>query len=414
VTADQSSICESPDQWLLYSDGSVYVVCLSLQAKEQISMARKVGQIIARGDRRWLIRVYLGRDQESRKRKYHNRTIHGPLREAQLYLTRKLRERDLGRDLEGAKINLNEYLDRWLQTAVKPRVREKTCQDNEGMRRRYIRPTLGERVLAAMRPLDLQTTYQLMIERGLSARTVHHTYVVLRSALRQALRWHLLLENPADGVKPPQQARREMRVLTVEQARAFLKAAQATPHGPVLAVALTTGMRPSEYLTLRWQDIDWARHTVSVVRSIRRLNGRWCYADTKRSRSRRLVKLQNWIVAVLRELGSITTGNGLCPEASDLVFKTVTGHPINSDSLAKHFKSILELAGLPRVRLYDLRHTAATLAAGVPPKVVSEQLGHASAAFTLDIYAHVLPHMQDEAAARMETMLFGHQNFVAS
>ncbi len=145
-------------------------------------MARKVGQIIARGDRRWLIRVYLGRDHETHKRKYHNRTIHGPMREAQAYLTRKLRERDLGRDLEGAKITLNEYLDRWLEAAVKPRVREKTCQDYEGMLRRYVRPNLGERVLAALRPLDLQTTYQQMIERGLSARTVRYTHVVLRSA----------------------------------------------------------------------------------------------------------------------------------------------------------------------------------------------------------------------------------------
>src|SRR5438876_9952179 len=85
------------------------------------------------------------------------------MREAQAYLTRKLRERDLGRDLEGAKITLNEYLDRWIQTAVKPRVREKTWQDYEGMLRRYIRRHLGETVLAAMRPLDLQ---------GVSARLV--------------------------------------------------------------------------------------------------------------------------------------------------------------------------------------------------------------------------------------------------
>jgi len=120
-------------------------------------MARKVGQIIARGDRRWLIRVYVGRDREAIKRNYHNRTIHGPMREAQAYLTRNLRERDLGRDLADAKITLNEYLDRWLEAAVKPRVREKTCQDYEGMLRRYVRPNLGERVLAAMRPLDLQT-----------------------------------------------------------------------------------------------------------------------------------------------------------------------------------------------------------------------------------------------------------------
>jgi integrase len=90
------------------------------------------------------------------------------------------------------------------------------------------------------------------------------------------------------------------------------------------------------------------------------------------------------------------------------VFRTALGEPINADSFAKHFRSIVQLAGLPRVRLYDLRHTAATLAlaVGVPPKVVSEQLGHASVAFTLDTYAHVLPHMQDEAAAKFEAMLF--------
>ena len=104
-------------------------------------MARKVGQIIARGDRRWLIRVYLGRDHETKKRNYHNRTIRGSMREAQAYLTKKLRERDLGRDLEGAKITLNEYLDRWLETAVKPRVRTRRpvritkvcCDDTSGL-----------------------------------------------------------------------------------------------------------------------------------------------------------------------------------------------------------------------------------------------------------------------------------------
>jgi hypothetical protein len=154
-------------------------------------MARKVGQIIARGNRRWLIRVYLGRDHETKKRNYHDRTIRGSMREAQAYLTKKLRERDLGRDLEGAKITLNEYLDRWIHAAVKPRVREKTCQDYEGMLQRYIRPHLGEKVLATIRPLDVQTTYQRMIERGLSARTVRYTHAVLRSAMRQALRWRL-------------------------------------------------------------------------------------------------------------------------------------------------------------------------------------------------------------------------------
>jgi integrase len=331
------------------------------------------------------------------------------MREAQAYLTRKLRERDLGRDLEGAKITLNEYLDRWIQTAVKPRVRGKTCQDYEGMLRRYARPALGERVLAGIRPLDLQAMYQQMTERGLSARTIRYAYVVLKSAMQQAVRWRLLLENPADGVKVTQQTRNEMRALTVDQARTLLKAVQGTKYGPVLAVALTTGMRPSEYLGLRWQDIDWERQMLSVVRSIRKLNGKWCFSDTKRSRSRRPIKLQSWIVALLRDLHTKASADDLCPEVRDFVFRTSSGQPISADYLAKYFRSTLDRAGLPRIRLYDLRHSAATiaLAAGVSPKVVSEQLGHASTAFTLDTYAHVLPHMQDEAVARVEAMLFG-------
>ena len=312
-------------------------------------MARKVGQIVARGDRRWLIRVYLGRDHETKKRNYHNRTVRGSIREAQAYLTKKLRERDLGRDLEGEKITLNEYLDRWLETAVKPRVRQKTCQDYDGILRRYIRPSLGDRVLASMRPMEIQTTYQRMIERRLSPRTVRYTHAVLRSALRQALRWRLLLENPVDGVRIPQQLRGEMRSLTVEQAQAFLKAALATPYGPVLAVALTTGMRPSEYLAMKWQDLDWTRQTVSVVRSVRRLDGKWCFSDTKRSRSRRPIRLQSWIVTLLRDLQTKANAQGLYSEAHDLVFTTASGQPISADCLAKHFRSILDLAGVPRI-----------------------------------------------------------------
>jgi integrase len=194
--------------------------------------------------------------------------------------------------------------------------------------------------------------------------------------MQQALQWRLLLENPATGVKVPQQPRNEMRALTIDQARTLLKLALTTKYGPVLAVALTTGMRPSEYLGLKWQDIDWTRQTASIVRSIRKLNGKWCFSDTKRSRSRRPIRLQTWIAALLRDVHQRTVSCSSCPEAVDLVFKTASGQPINADSLATHFKSILQLCGLPPMRLYDLRHSAATiaLAAGVSPKVVSEQL----------------------------------------
>src|SRR5205807_3226835 len=144
-----------------------------------------------------------------------------------------------------------------------------------------------------------------------------------------------------------------------------------TEYGPVVAIALTTGMRPSEYLGLKWQDIDWARQTVSVVRSMRRLNwkdmashsrpdihGKWYFSDTKRSRSRRPIKLQSWIVSLLHDLHTKVSAQDFYPEARDLIFRTPSGQPISADSLAKHFRSMLDLAGVPRLRLYDLRHSA--------------------------------------------------------
>ena len=374
-------------------------------------MARKTGQIVGRGRSRWLVRVFLGRDRETRRRRYLSRTVHGPVRQAQTYLNKVLRERDLGRQVEGPTVTLDEFLDRWLDTSAKPKLREKSYQCYESLLRRYIRPVLGRRILSTITPLDVQDACQKMIERGLSARTIRYTHSVLRSAMRQAIRWQHLVQDPTDGAQLPRLGRREMRVLTAEQSRAFLEASRETHYGPLFALALTTGMRPSEYLGLKWQDIDWDRGTASVVRTLERAAGGWRFAETKRARSRRIIKLQEWVLRALKALQAraIQRSGWDWPDAAELVFTTPAGRPIHSDKLATRFKAILGEAALPIIRLYDLRHTAATLAlaAGVPPKVVSEQLGHASAASTLDIYSHVLPHMQEEAAMKVEEVLLG-------
>jgi integrase len=375
-------------------------------------LARKTGQIVGRGRNRWLVRVYLGRDHKTRKRRYHSRIVRGPVRHAQTYLNKVLRERDLGRQVESVQITLNEYLDRWLMIAAKPRLREKSYRSYESLLRRYVRPSLGARNLAAICPLDVQAVYQQLVERGLSARTIRYTHSVLRSAMRQAIRWRLLAEDPTNGAQLLRQRKRELRVLTAEQSRLFLEAALRTPYGPVFAVALTTAARPSEYLALKWQDINWERGTVSIVRTLERVSGGWRFAETKRARSRRIIRLQEWVLELLQDLSTKTKPRSACtsgPGAADLIFTTPSGRPIDADKLAKTFKSILRQAGLPIIRLYDLRHTGATLAlaADVPPKVVSEQLGHASAAFTLDVYSHVLPHMQEQAAMKVEEVLLG-------
>ena len=264
-------------------------------------MARKVGQIVGRGRRYWLVRVYNGRDPETKKRQYVNQTIRGGLRDAQAHLNKMLGERDRGRNLDSSKQTLNQYLDRWLKVCAEPRLRAKSLQDYEGLLRRYVRPRLGTKALAHVSAFDIQTLYRELLNRSLSARSIRYTHAVLRSAFKQAVRWNLILANPADLVDLPRQDRRRFGVLSVEQARGFMKAIAGHTYQALFALAMTSGMRPSEYLALTWNDLDLDHGTVSISRTLEWRKGGWQFADTKRSRSRRLVKLQAWVVGMLQE-----------------------------------------------------------------------------------------------------------------
>jgi integrase len=269
--------------------------------------------------------------------------------------------------------------------------------------------------LAKIRPLEIQALYQGMQERGLSARTVRYTHAVLHSALSQAVKWRMLAVNPAASVDLPRQQHKEMRVLAPDQTRLFLlEAAKQDRLGSMFAVAVTTGLRPSEYLALKWSDLEFATGTLSVNRSLDWMKGGgWQFQETKRTGSRRTIRIQNSVCAMLQQhrLDQAKERN----EAEEkwhetgLIFTTRSGGPLDERNIAQeNFARILTSAGLPSIRLYDLRHTAATnaLSAGVPAKVVSEMLGHASVAFTLDVYAHVLPNMQEQGAAMVEALLF--------
>jgi integrase len=143
---------------------------------------------------------------------------------------------------------------------------------------------LGSRLIGTICEVDLQSLYAQMFERGLSARTIEYTNAVLESAFRQAVRWKMLAEDPCVGVDLPRVKRKEMEALSVEECRRFLDVAAKSEWFPVLALALTTGMRPSEYLALKWTDIDWQRGTASVCRTIQVSGAEWTFDDTKRKR----------------------------------------------------------------------------------------------------------------------------------
>jgi integrase len=320
-------------------------------------MARKAGQLIARGPRTWPVRVSLGRDRETGTRKYYNKTVRGSFREAQAYLNTKLQELGRGNLSRAAAIRLDHYLDQWLAIAAKPRLRPKSYTDYECLLRLHIRPLSGVNRYAICQ-FDIQSVYAQMFERGLSPRTIEYTNAVLQSAFRQAVRWKMLAEDPCVGVDLPQLQRREMEALSVEECRRFLEIAKRSEWFALFALALTTGMRPSEYLALKQNDIDWQRGTASVCRTIQ-VSASGCeFYDTKRKRSRRIVKLQNFVLKALEEMWHSQPGGSECQLYHDLLFRTATGAPLRQRTVKREFRRLLAAGGLRSIRLYDLRHYA--------------------------------------------------------
>ena len=264
----------------------------------------------------------------------------------------------------------------------------------------------------------MQNLYTELLQKGLAGRTVRHVHARLVTALNQAVRWRILAQNPAALVRPPKIVKQEMYFLSPGEAVRFLAAAKEDSYGPMLAFALATGLRPEEFLGLQWKDLELDRTDRGVAHVRRSLQllpgGGWKWGELKSRSSRRDVYFP---LPLARELAKhrirqheLRLRMGRAYADNDLVWATKFGTPINRRAVAHyHFKPTLRRANLPeQIRLYDLRHSYVTLSllSGVKPKVVSEQAGHASVAFTLDNYAHVLPEEREGASDRLESLLF--------
>ena len=373
--------------------------------------------IVQRGDS-WLVRVYTGR--LNGKRQFVNRTVRGTEKDAENVETALKHDRNRGLGAAPAKLTLNAFLDRWLQDSHRARVREFTLGNSTRLLAKHVRPILGSKPLHKIRPLDVQGLYTKMeTDSGLSPKTIRHVHVLIRQALEQAKAWDYLARNPTDGVKPPKVERAEMQALTLEQARALI-AATAVRHGgrseagkdtALIRLALSTGMRPSEYLALRWSDI--VDGVISVQRKLSRYGKRWKFEAPKTASSRRTIALDPAELRALdvhkRRQTEARLKAGPAWKDHGLVFPGDDGSPAVLNTLVYRFKTLAKAAGIASsVRLYDLRHSYASLAlqAGVPVKVVQERMGHSNAAITLTVYGHVMPGMQEAAAAKMAA-LFG-------
>ncbi len=318
------------------------------------------------------------------------------------------------------KLTVGEFLvDEWLP-AIQATVRPTTLQHYASYVTVHIVPRIGRLQLARLGPAQLNAMYASLLEDGrsdgrggLSPRSVRHVHTCLHKALHDAMRWGYLARNPADAADPPVPRTAEMTVWAPEQMRAFLASVADDRLYAAWLLLATTGMRRGEVLGLRWEDVDLERRRLSVVRQLTTVNYRVAVSEPKTAKGRRSVALDGATVKALRSHRARQNAERLANadvwQDAGLVFTHEDGSALHPHRFSAWFEQRRIAAGLPRIRLHDVRHSYATaaLSAGVAAKVVSERLGHANITITLDTYSHVLPALQEDAADKVASLILG-------
>ena len=372
------------------------------------------GNIRKRKDGRWEGRYTVGHDPETGKA-----IIKNVLGKTQAEVKEKLKkaiEENVGIDYGRAKTyTVGNWLEVWYENYAKIKMRPSTYLTYHGYIENHIKPQLGKIPLNDLTTLHLQQFYKKLLAegrverieaqkqpKGLSAKTVRNIHQIISSALKLAVEQRLIARNPADGCALPKAERKEMQTLPVEQLTSFLREAKDSGVFALYYIDLTTGLRRGELLGLKWSDIDLEKGDLRVQRQIGRIDGKIIEMPLKTKNAYRTLPLSTDAIDVLMQQRR-KTGN------SEWVFPSPTGGPMSPDSVLHMLHRVLKRAGLPKVRFHDLRHTFATLALqnGVDVKTVSGMLGHFSAGFTLDTYAHVTTSAKREAAKTMGNILSG-------
>jgi integrase len=271
---------------------------------------------------------------------------------------------------------------------------------------RYIRPHLGGVKLSELTSLHVQQFYADLHKAGVSASMQRKAGVSLGVALQSAARLGVIPVNPARGVKKPRVEKKEIFVLDMDQLKAFLDAAKVDRLYALYAVALDSGAREGELFGLYWSDVDFTVSCIHVRRSLEEIEDTLRVKDCKTKQSRRQITLSPFALGALQGHRKAMLAEGNYRSDGPVFCNSEGGFLRKSHVLDRSFKPVLKRAGLPHFRVYDLRHTCATLLllAGENPKVVSERLGHGTIALTLDTYSHVLPTMQVRAAAKLDAI----------
>lgn len=359
------------------------------------------GSISQRKDGRYQAALTL----ENHKRKY----FYGKTRkEVQDKLNQALYEQKKGMLATGPQRTLKVQLEQWLEQVVKLTREPNTYRTYSWAINVHIIPALGHLKLQKLTIGHIQVFYTEKATK-LKPRSLARIHAALSGALEDAVKQGFVARNVAKLVDLPSPDRYEGQVLMVEQAKRLLEVAQGSRFDALLLMVLTTGLRRGEVLALHWSDVDLEKGVLQVRRGLVWMRGRGLVEREPKTRAGwRKIALPKVVIEALKKQkvrqdeARIRMGDRW--QEHDLIFCNRHGSHFDPSYVRHQFKRLLRAAGLPDVRLHDLRHSAATvlLAAGVPLKVVSELLGHSSIAITADVYTHVLPEMQQEVVRKMD------------
>ena len=329
---------------------------------------------------------------------------------AQKWLRDKVYEIGNGLRIKDAQMLLKDYFQDWL-VIKKGFIKPHTWSHYESVIRMYISPTLGKITLSDLTSDHIRSLYQQLLQYGVGKRTIEVLHAILHVSLGDAVKQRLIHSNPSNSVRAPKHNPPEMRIMTENEISTFLITIQGHPIEALYFIAISTGLRQSELLGLKWSDLDWNNCSLKVIRQLKRNSKRNNYfSNLKTKHSKRTIKLGKKTIRKLNNhhIEQQKYKRNSNWEENDLIFTTKSGTPIKQGNLYTQFKLFLQKAGLPDIRFHDLRHTAATLMLnnGVPILTVSRRLGHSKPSITLDVYGHIIPSMQASIADQIDELIF--------
>lgn len=307
------------------------------------------------------------------------------------------------------KMTVSEWLDTWLADYL-GEVKVLTKQTYAIEVNTHLKPSLGAVKLEALDTHTIQRFYnRLLDEVHLSPKTIKNIHGVLHCALQQALENGYIRHNPTNACKLPKIQRAEINPLEPEQIARLLQAAQKDAYCNLIITALFTGMRQSELIGLSWDCVNFSTGVITVKQQLQCKDGEY-FMGTPKSGKNRTILPAHLVMDALRQeqekqQAAQQQAGDLWNNPFNLVFTDALGKHLVRRTVVKHFKAVAQRAGLDKkVRFHDLRHSFAvtSLYAGDDIKTVQANLGHATAAFTLDVYAHVTVKMRQDSAARMQ------------